>query len=173
MKSQKSPAFQFYAKQWLGDDAVILMDWDVRGMHIHLMAISWQQNPQGTLPNDEEILKKFLSYPKDWDKRVKKQLLRAWEEKGERLVQKALLKEAKKQKEFRRLQSDKAKKRWGSHGIAAALPRQCQSNARAGTALQSSSSTTFKKEIKNKEKDGEPVPISQVLARMVAEGLGQ
>ncbi|MDL1870638.1 HNH endonuclease [Deltaproteobacteria bacterium PRO3] len=43
-----------------------------------------------------------------------------------------------------------------------------------GSSSSSSSSSSNKKEKNKKEKrDGEPVPIRQVLARMVAEGLGQ
>jgi hypothetical protein len=26
----KSPAFQFYVRQWLGDDKVLSMDWDAQ-----------------------------------------------------------------------------------------------------------------------------------------------
>lgn len=49
-KRLKSPGFTFYPKQWIGDNKVLLMDWDVKGMHAHLMFVSWQEDEPGTLP---------------------------------------------------------------------------------------------------------------------------
>jgi uncharacterized protein YdaU (DUF1376 family) len=75
----KSPAFQWYPKQYLGDDKVLGMDWDARGMHVHLLNISWQQEPPGSLPNDTEQIRRWCGSPLDdvW-RRVRPQIFCAW-----------------------------------------------------------------------------------------------
>lgn len=72
--------FYFIPKKWLGDSNIIAMDWDCRGMHLHLMAIAWQQKKKGFLIDDENLLKKYLNNPteKDWE-RIKNQVFSAWQ----------------------------------------------------------------------------------------------
>lgn len=78
MKS-KAPAYQRYPKQIMGDQKVLLMDWDTYGMHNWLMDISWQEDQRGTIPDDEEVIRKWLRNPikADW-KRIWPQLKRSW-----------------------------------------------------------------------------------------------
>ena len=78
-----SPAFQFYPKQIMGDDKVLAMDWDARGMHFWLLGISWQQDEAGTIPDDLDLIRRWLGLPSGSDNdrvwaRVKPQLLNAW-----------------------------------------------------------------------------------------------
>lgn len=114
MKS-KSPAFQFYPKQWMGDDKVIPMDWATRGIHHHLMCLSWEQDEPATLPNNSSFLLKILSNSgekitkKRWENFVFPQLLtswKVWDEDPTRLIQNGLRREYIKQK----ARSDKARK---------------------------------------------------------------
>ena len=95
-----STAFLFNAKQWLGDEAVLLMDWDTRAVHLHLMCLSWQQAEPGTLPNDERLLRKWVGDPPPaiWAKRIFPQLLRAWKVDGALLRQEGLIRENERQK---------------------------------------------------------------------------
>jgi len=95
-----STAFLFNAKQWLGDEAVLLMDWDTRAVHLHLMCLSWQQPEQGTLPNDAAKLRKWVGDPPDkfWVERIYPQLLHAWKVDGPVLRQEGLIREAARQK---------------------------------------------------------------------------
>lgn len=88
-------SFNFNAKQWLGDDAIMLMDWDVKAMHLHLICIAWQQNTPGVLPNNDDILKKWLNNPdeNDWQKRIKPQILFAWKSENNLLIQEGLVRE--------------------------------------------------------------------------------
>lgn len=76
---EKAPAYQRYAKQILGDDVCLAMDWDAYGMHNFLLDISWQQSPQGTIPNDHAVLRRWLRHPSDdvW-RRVWPQISAAW-----------------------------------------------------------------------------------------------
>lgn len=78
---KKNEGFEFLPKKWLGDTHILSMDWDVRGMHITLIALSWQKEPQGYLINDEEIIRKLLGNPNidDWNNRIKPQLRAAWD----------------------------------------------------------------------------------------------
>lgn len=99
--------FNFNAKQWLGDDAVLLMDWDVRAMHLHLMCIAWQQDQPGILLNDDQILRRWLQNPNldDWIDRIKPQILRAWKQQDKYLIQEGLVRESE------RLSSNSVKRR--------------------------------------------------------------
>ena len=63
MTKEKAPAYQRYAKQILGDDIVLAMDWDAVGMHNWLLDISWQQTPPGTIPDDQAVLRRWLRLP--------------------------------------------------------------------------------------------------------------
>ena len=75
MKKQQE-GFYFNPKKWLGDSKILLMDWDCRGMHLHFMAISWGNDPQGYILNDDLFLRKLISNPDidDWNNRIKKQI---------------------------------------------------------------------------------------------------
>lgn len=53
----RSPAFQMYPSDWLGSRAVRLMDAEQRGWYIQLLLESWENDPQGTLPNDDSFLR--------------------------------------------------------------------------------------------------------------------
>ena len=103
----KSPAFQFYPKQWMGDDKVIQMDWLTRGIHHHLMCFAWQQEEPATLPNNSDFLLKILENSgekiskKLWKNKIFPQLLmswKVWNEDPTRLVQNGLRREYIKQK---------------------------------------------------------------------------
>jgi hypothetical protein len=143
-----APAFQFYPKQWLGDDRILEMDWDARAMHLHLMCVAWQQSPPGTLPADERRVRRLLGNPKDWA-RLGPQILSAWVQIGDRFAQRGLLREAEKQarKRQKNAQPDQA----GSPALedtdlisarAPGLPIACTKTTRLSRARASSSSST-------------------------------
>lgn len=103
----KSPAFQFYPKQWMGDDKVIQMDWLTRGIHHHLMCFAWQQDEPATLPNNGDFLLKILENSgekiskKRWKDKIFPQLLtswKTWDDDPSRLIQNGLRREYIKQK---------------------------------------------------------------------------
>lgn len=80
LKTIMSNSFLFNPKKWLGDAKIMSMDWDVRGMHIHLLSFAAQQNLKGFLPYDEDFLIKILNVDKsDWANRIKNQLLNSWD----------------------------------------------------------------------------------------------
>lgn len=55
------------------------MEWDARGMHVHLLNLSWQQQPAGTIPDDAALIRRWLGSPPDdiW-RRVSPQVFAAW-----------------------------------------------------------------------------------------------
>lgn len=132
----KSPAFQFYPKQWLGDDKVLAMDWDARAMHMHLMCIAWQQTPPCTLPDDDDMIRRWLGNPKKWDS-LKKQIFPAWKMKDGRWIQSGLLQQFEKQDSYRESRKNGANARWKKNAHASDM--QCTNDA-----LQSSTSVCIK-----------------------------
>ncbi len=80
---KKEDGFYFIPKKWLGDASVLAMDWDCKGMHLHLMAIAWQQDLKGYLLDDENLIRKLLGNPElsDWENRIKPQIFAAWKKK--------------------------------------------------------------------------------------------
>jgi uncharacterized protein YdaU (DUF1376 family) len=75
----RPPAIQWYYKQWLGDNKVLAMDWDATGMHHHLLMVSIQEEPPGSIPNDMATIRRWLRNPPDsvW-RRVHPQIFAAW-----------------------------------------------------------------------------------------------
>jgi len=80
----RDPAIQWYYKDFLGDNKVLAMDWDARGMHIWLLMISIQETPPASIPSENDALRRLLSLPpgsvehdQTW-RRVKPQILAAW-----------------------------------------------------------------------------------------------
>ena len=75
----RPPAIQWYYKQWLGDNKVLAMDWDATGMHHHLLMVSIQEEPPGSIPNDMAVIRRWLRNPPDdvW-RRVNPQIFAAW-----------------------------------------------------------------------------------------------
>jgi uncharacterized protein YdaU (DUF1376 family) len=142
------PAFQFYPKQWLGDDMVSLMDLCAQGAHIRLMCFAWQQSPPCTIPNDMAVLAKWCGMSEEAFELVWKQVRRAWNFRANRWKSFGLFREWKKQKEYSKRQSTNAEKGWKrrrNSDDATAMPRQSHGNAgwhRSGNALQSSSSSS-------------------------------
>src|SRR3990167_1638871 len=56
---RKSPAFQFYPSDWISSRAVRMMDAEQRGWYIQLLAEAWESDVQGSLPNDDALLRKL------------------------------------------------------------------------------------------------------------------
>lgn len=77
-----SKGFIISPKKWLSDVNMIKMDWDAKAMHMQLLCYAYQQDPQGYLIEDEEVLKKLLSNPDDevWQ-RVYPQIMICWKSK--------------------------------------------------------------------------------------------
>ena len=104
----KAPAFQFYPNDFLSDANVISQSMQERGVYITLLCVCWQQ---GSLPSDVAPLARFCGLPLQTFRKLwpAVQLCFQVSANGERLVHARLDRERKKQREFRKAQSDKGK----------------------------------------------------------------
>lgn len=98
----RPPAIQWYYKQWLGDNKVLAMDWDARAMHFHLLMISVQEEPPGSLPNDMTVICRWLNSPSDnvW-RRVKPQIFTAWDLQNNRWFNSGMVETCERQRKYR------------------------------------------------------------------------
>jgi len=126
---KKSPAFQFYASDFLSDIRVVTMTMRERGIYITLLAHSWIEKG---LPSDPEILRRLCSNPEGWEE-AWENVSKCFTEKGDNLVSKRLELERSSQAKWRKkmVEAGKkgAKRRWDSQAIAKPLPSHSPSSS--------------------------------------------
>lgn len=105
--STKSPAFQFYAADFLHDDNVEEMSFTERGIYITLLCLDWLGHG---LPADPDAIARRIRMPEHRFRRVwEARLCRCFVQKGDRLYNPRLLSERDKQSYFRDRQSGNGK----------------------------------------------------------------
>jgi len=118
---KKSPAFQFYPNDWLSSTAITLMTPAEEGAYIRLLAIAWNSEDCG-LPDNDEQLAILSRLGEGWLKGGSTKIRKCFFVSGEKLFNKRLLDERKKQEEWRKKSSEggkkSAKKRWGSDKVS-------------------------------------------------------
>lgn len=135
--SSKSPAFQFYANEFLADEHVALMSMQERGVYITLICKCWNE---GTLPADVGRLAKLCGIPFGAFRKLWPAVSPCFRPASDdRLLHPRLEKERKKQRDFRRRQADAAAKRWDSHGNATAMPRHVPKVSQRNALISSQS----------------------------------
>ena len=83
LDARPAPGLQWFPSQWLGDAAVQLMGWTARGLHHHLLMVSWKgfdlddDAIPASLPDDMELLAAICQHPDGWDD-LWRQIARAW-----------------------------------------------------------------------------------------------
>ena len=134
-KSSKSPAFQFYARDFLASSKVEEMSMTERGIYITLLSRCWLDNG---LPTEMKALAKYArmktaQFERMWSNGT---LHQCFFERSGKLHNERLDRERKIQAEFRRKQKERAECRWNAKpvGNATALPI-------LGNALQSASAS--------------------------------
>jgi len=140
-KKEKSPAFQFYPKDFLSDMNVQIMTNEDVGVYIKLLCHCWLE---GSIPSDQKDLTMLAGARK-----ISQKVIKCFTKKGTVLIHPRLEKEKKKQKEFNKTQSASGKKgaeaRWGKgvkgdgdpNGVAITTPM-----AKNGSSSPSSSSSS-------------------------------
>lgn len=121
--ANKPPAFQFYVKDWLSSESVVVMTAEQRGWYIQLLCHAWNSEPIATLPSDDRKLKALAGASDSWatDKQA---VLDCFEVDGDRLVNRRLANQYQELQEFRNSKSEAGRKgnekRWGKdrNGIA-------------------------------------------------------
>lgn len=104
----KSPAFQFYPKDWLSSRNVRRMTPEQRGGYWELLAHAWLDDGC-SLPDDDNELA-FLSGLGDRWPECSENIRRCFEKKGNKLYNTRLLQEADKQEAYRKQCSDAGKR---------------------------------------------------------------
>ena len=105
----KSPAFQFYPKDFLTDENVRMMSFQERGVYITLICLCWSE---GTLPAGVDRLARLCGAPLSAFRRLWPALepcFRVDSERSDRLIHPRLEKEREKQADYKRRQSDKGR----------------------------------------------------------------
>lgn len=152
-EKRRAPAFQFFPRQFAGDDHVMAMDLDAVGAHILLMCAA-TASPEGhRIPAEERGLRNRLRNPSqgDWE-RIKHQLLAGpWKisEDGLWWEQDGLRRTLERQREFSASQQQRARSRYRTNSETG-LPSGCPSSAEnlpkdiPGGCSSSSSSSSLK-----------------------------
>jgi uncharacterized protein YdaU (DUF1376 family) len=154
MAKSKSPAFQFYPKDWLSDLNVMTMTPAQRGGYIQLLCVMWLED-DCSLPNNPQALCILSGLSEEEIGKV----MECFVPHGDRLTQKRLQAEKKKQKEYSRKMSRAGKKgnaiKYGSKDTEGRLgDKEAVASARSSSSTSSSNKEkTNTKRISQKEKD--------------------
>ena len=116
--ANKPPAFQFYVKDWLSSESVVVMTAEQRGWYIQLLCHAWNSEPIATLPADDRKLKALAGAAESWATE-KQAVLDCFEVEGDRLVNRRLANQFKEMEEFRNSKSEAGRKgnemRWNKN----------------------------------------------------------
>jgi len=115
MAKEKSPAFQFYPKDFLTDGNVASMSLQERGAYVTLICLCWQET---TLPNDPTRLARMVGAPLPAFQKMWPALKQCFREIDGQLVHPRLEQERDKQRSRREQASKNGSKgaahRWAS-----------------------------------------------------------
>ena len=103
----KSPAFQFYPKDWLADGNVRAMGHEARGIYIDLLAIYWND---GGLPADTQSLARRVCVPSRTFQRLWPLIEPCFQTDGNSITSLRLEAEKAKQAAYRTMQQEKGLK---------------------------------------------------------------
>jgi uncharacterized protein YdaU (DUF1376 family) len=153
-KSNKSPAFQFYPKDFLSSRRVDRMSMTERGIYITLLSHCWLENG---LPADISELASACRMKRSQFERIWASSLReCFAEKNGKLINPRLERERHAQSEYRRKQKEKAEKRWNPDAVA--LPDSASGNALRSASSSASSSASASEEQKSAEPPSDSTP---------------
>lgn len=96
MAGSKRPYFPFYVHDFAADPVVSAMTAEQVGAYILLLCMAWQQEPQGSIPDDDATLARWCRMPPKRWKSIKPGVTAAFRKHGSRYVQKRLTEEARK-----------------------------------------------------------------------------
>lgn len=141
MSKEKSPAFQFFPRDFISDEKVMVMDMAQRGIYITLLCFCWTES---SIPADAKEVLKLCRIGTEYESMLPPVLacFTPLETNTNRLVHQRLERIRAEQAERRQRRSEAGKKGGhppGSKTKPKALPKQSESNAKA---LKSSSSSS-------------------------------
>src|SRR2546430_8055680 len=164
----RPPAFQFYPRQFVGDDQIMAMDLEAIGAHILLMCAAAASPERYRIDADEYAIRMRLRNPVDADwERIKKQLLSGpWKESpdGKWWVQDGLRRTFEKQKDFSESQRGNANARWHPKN-AETVPSSCETDAKLMPQTMPkvcSSSSSSSSNHKSSDSSFTPTEVAQI-----------
>lgn len=140
----KSPAFQFYAADYLADEQVQLMTIEEEGCYIRLLAYCWRE---GSIPADQDAISKLCKGSKSFPV-VVEQCFTVDPKNTTRLINKRLRIEARKQEKYRRdkqragVESGKSRRKKGIRAEQVFDSVQTKDEQKRTLQLSSSSSSS-------------------------------
>ena len=171
-ESRKSPAFQFYPKDFLSDEKQIRMSSSAVGIYVRLLCHCWIEQ---SLPSDERALAQLSGAPL-------RELRAAWPSiapcfemnASGRLENPRLVRERDSQDRFHMKQSRRAKKRWGG-GVPAKVPESfAKTTELDANALHCSSSSSSSSSAEQKTKRARAdAPAHFFVAEEIEEKAGK
>lgn len=96
MTAKHPQFFAFYPLVFSGDNKVAAMGHTALGAYILLLCAAWQEDPPGTLPDDDGMLCRYARMPSEQWIQVKSEVVAAFRFANGRWVQKRLVEEYKK-----------------------------------------------------------------------------
>lgn len=148
VKEKQSPAFQWYAAEYLADEHVQCMTLEHEGAYARLLSYCWRE---GSIPSDDQALSMLCKGASTTVISVVKSRFRQHPDLVGRLTHKRLDEEREKQAVWRKKSADggkkSAKKRWGSNtNKNVRVVRECLHNGdNQSLTLPSSSSSSLSK----------------------------
>lgn len=112
--TEKAPAFQFYARDYLTEGKVRRMPWAARGVYVDLLCTYWLD---GGLPNNPAALARMVGMTTKKFAALWVHILPCFEANGNALIQKRMQAELAKTKAFREKQSENGKNGGRPKGI--------------------------------------------------------
>ena len=159
---ERSPAMQFYFRQFAGDENVMAMDLDAVGAHILLMCAAGASEFGYRLAYDLAQIRTRLRNPSASDfERIMSQLLAGpWKLSADKkyIEQDGMRRTLQKQKEFSKKQRENAARRWHRSGIDLAHAKTCPTS----TSTSSTSSSKVCIYAEGKIKHGSYVWLSEI-----------
>lgn len=145
--AERSPAIQFYFRQFAGDEHVISLSVEAVGAHILLMCAAGASENGYWLPNDSKLLRAICHHmsSRKWQNISSELLNGAWKlsENGDRIEQTGMMRSFMKQKEFSIQQSERGKagmkKRWDNARYDPVKPDYNSSPSSASTTSSENS----------------------------------
>ena len=162
--ANKPPAFQFYPKDWLSSESVIVMTAEQRGWYIQLLCHAWNGEPIATLPTDDRKLKALAGAGDSWatDKQA---VLDCFEVDGDRLVNRRLADQFQQLQEFHSSKSEAGRKgnevRWGKNNKEIAERSLSDDSAIANDRPSTATSTATSSSVRLGSAEREQTAISQ------------
>jgi len=97
------------------------MEWDARGMYVHLLCMAWQETPPGSIPNDDAVIRRWLNLSRDTEedlrtwRRVRPQIMAAWTLRDNRWYQNGLVETWERQQRRSQANTNNVRTRYESY----------------------------------------------------------